>query len=307
MHANASSMKNARRAYSFTGPVRRSVLLFALPAVVLYAFVLLAPTLRGTVFAFTDWNGLSQSFNFVGLDNFAAIFQNADSVKAIGNTLIIAFVTTIISNILGLLLALGVNSKIKSRNVLRVFLFAPAVLTPVVTAYLFKYIFAPTGPLNGLLEAIGLGALKQDWLGNAQWALVSIMTVIIWQQSGYAMVIYLAGLQGVPKELLEAASVDGAMTWQRFWSITRPLLAPAITISMMLILIHGLKIFAEVWVMTSGGPGNATHSLSTLIYKNAFQFGLFGTSIAMALILLVLVAVISSLQYRSLLSQEGHK
>jgi len=285
----------------------RSILLFAVPAVVFYAFVLLVPTLRGSVYAFTNWDGLSATFDLVGLKNFESIFANPDAVKAVVNTLVIAVVTTVVSNIIGLLLALLLNARIRSRNVLRVFFFAPAVLTPVVTAYLFKYIFAPLGPLNGLFDAVGLPGLKQDWLGDADWALVAIMIVIIWQQSGYAMVIYLAGLQGVPAELLEAGAVDGAGPVRRFWSITRPQLAPAITISVMLILIHGLKVFAEVWIMTGGGPGNATNSLSTLIYKNAFQFGLFGSSIAMALVLLVMVAVISAIQYRALLFQGGHK
>lgn len=296
-----------RRRRAVASGLPRSVLLFAVPAIALYSFVLLIPTARGTVYAFTNWDGLSRTFDFVGISNFEAIFANPDSVKAIVNTLLIAFITTLIANIIGLALALALNSRIKSRNVLRVFFFAPAVLTPVVTAYLFQYIFAPLGPLNGVFDAIGLPMLKQDWLGDANLALVSIMIVIVWQQSGYAMVIYLAGLQGVPVELLEAGAVDGAGPVRRFWSITRPMLAPAITISTMLILIHGLKVFAEVWVMTGGGPGNATNSLSTLIYKNAFQFGLFGSSIAMSLVLLVLVAVISAVQYRALLFQGGHK
>lgn len=284
-----------------------TVLLFAIPAMLLYGFVLLVPTLRGSVYAFTDWDGLSQVFEFVGIGNFETVVGNADAVKAVANTVIIAFATTILSNVIGLALALALNSRIKSRFVLRVFFFAPAVLTPVVTAFLFKYIFAPIGPLNGLLDAGGLSGLKQDWLGAADWALFAIIVVMVWQQSGYAMVIYLAGLQGVPAELLEASAMDGAGATRRFWSITRPFLAPAITISMMLILIHGLKVFAEVWIMTGGGPGNATHSLSTLIYKDAFQFGLFGTSIAMSLILLVMVATISAVQYRALLSQGGVK
>lgn len=284
-----------------------TVLLFAIPAMLLYGFVLLVPTLRGSVYAFTDWDGLSQVFEFVGIGNFETVVGNADAVKAVANTVIIAFATTILSNVIGLALALALNSRIKSRFVLRVFFFAPAVLTPVVTAFLFKYIFAPIGPLNGLLDAGGLSGLKQDWLGAADWALFAIIVVMVWQQSGYAMVIYLAGLQGVPAELLEASAMDGAGATRRFWSITRPFLAPAITISTMLILIHGLKVFAEVWIMTGGGPGNATHSLSTLIYKDAFQFGLFGISIAMSLILLVMVATISAVQYRALLSQGGVK
>lgn len=296
-----------RRKKPATALMPKSTLLFAVPAILFYAFVLVVPTLRGSVYAFTNWDGLNEAFDFVGLRNFEAIFGNADAMQAVINTLVIAVVTTVAANVIGLLLAVLLHTNIKSRNVLRVFFFAPAVLTPVVTAYLFKYIFAPLGPLNGVLDAMGLSVLKQDWLGDANWALVAIMIVVVWQQSGYAMVIYLAGLQGVPAELLEAAAVDGAGPLRRFWSVTRPLLAPAVTISVMLILIHGLKIFAEVWIMTGGGPGNATNSLSTLIYKNAFQFGLFGSSIAMALVLLVMVAVISAIQYRALLSQGGNK
>ena len=303
---SAAAARPGRRRIS-RGSLSKSALLFAVPAVALYVFVLLIPTARGTVFAFTNWDGLSQTFDVIGFKNFASIFANADSVKAIVNTLLIAAVTTIAANAIGLALALALNSRIKSRNALRVFFFAPAVLTPVVTAYLFQYIFAPLGPLNSVFDAAGLPFLKQDWLGNGNLALMAIMIVIIWQQSGYTMVIYLAGLQGVPAELLEAAAVDGANSMHRFWSITRPLLAPAITVSVMLSLIHGLKVFAEVWVMTGGGPGNATNTLSTLIYKNAFQYGLFGSSIAMALVLLVFVALISAIQYRALLSQGGNR
>lgn len=305
--SSPTSKSTIRRRRLRIAGMPRGVLLFTVPALVLYSFVLVVPTLRGSIYAFTNWDGLSQTFDFVGLQNFEAILANPDAVKAVVNTLIIAIVTTVLANIIGLALALALNSLIKSRNVLRVFFFAPAVLTPVVTAFLFKYIFAPLGPLNGLADAVGLPMLKQDWLGDANLALVAIMVVIVWQQSGYAMVIYLAGLQGVPAELLEAGAVDGAGATRRFWSITRPLLAPAITISVMLILIHGLKVFAEVWILTGGGPGNATNSLSTLIYKNAFQFGLFGSSIAMALVLLVMVALVSAIQYRALLFQEGSK
>lgn len=281
-----------------------SMLWFAVPALALYLFVLLIPTVRGGILGFTDWDGLSADFNFVGLKNFATVLTDPDSLRAIGVTLTIAIAITVIQNLVGLLIALGVNSRIKSRNVLRVFFFAPAVMTPVVTAYLWKYIFTPEGPLNSLLSMLGLGALRQDWLGDPTWALVSIIIVIVWQFAGYSMVIFLAGLQGIPEELLEAAEMDGAGPFRKFWSVTRPLLAPAITINLMLSIIGGLKLFDQVWVMTGGGPGGATNTLSTLIYRNAFQFGEYGTSIAMALILLVMVAVISGIQYRSLLTQE---
>jgi raffinose/stachyose/melibiose transport system permease protein len=299
--APVSRRRRARRSHS----VSNATLVYVIPALVFYVFVLVVPTLRGATLAFTDWNGLDATFNFVWFDNFAKVLTSPASLGAIIVTLTIAFFYTIFVNLLGLLLALGVHSQIKSRNLLRVFLFAPAVMTPVVTAYLWKYILSPTGPLNLLLDSLGLGGLKQSWLGTPEWALFSIILVLVWQFSGYHMVIFLAGLQGIPHELLEASAVDGAGPIRKFWSIVRPLLAPAITINLMLSIIGGLKVFDQVWVMTGGGPGGSTHTLSTLLYRDAFQYGEFGSSIAMAIVLTLLVALISGIQYRSLLKQEA--
>ncbi|MCT2591548.1 sugar ABC transporter permease [Streptomyces sp. N2-109] len=207
-------------------------------------------------------------------------------------------------NGIGLLLALGVNSRIRSRNVLRVFFFAPAVITPVVTAYLWKYLYAPEGAINALLEAIGLGSLSQDWLGDPSIALWSVVAVIIWQFAGYSMVIFLAGLQSIPQEIYEAADIDGAGPLRRFWCVVRPVLAPAITINLTLSLIGGLKLFDQVWVMTQGGPGGSTDTLSTVIYRQAFQFNEFAYSIALAVVLTVFVALFSYVQYGWLKRQE---
>lgn len=293
-----------RRAQSLSGPSRWT-LFFALPAVVLYCFVLVVPTVRGAGFAFTDWDGISRAIEWVGFDNFARVVTDPDSLAAFGVTLLIAGAVTVVQNTLGMLLALGVNSRIRSRNILRVLLFAPAVMTPVVTAYVWKYILAPDGVLNGVLDGIGLPALKQSWLGSPQWGLVSIMLVIVWQFSGYSMVIFLAGLQGVPTEVVEASIMDGAGPVRRFWYVVRPFLAPAITINLMLSVIGGLKLFDQVFILTGGGPGGSTNTLSTLIYKNAFTFGEFGYSIAMAIVLTLLVAIISSVQYRGLSKNEA--
>ncbi|MFE2060868.1 carbohydrate ABC transporter permease [Streptomyces sp. NPDC059467] len=270
---------------------------FALPAMLLFAFVVLVPSARGVYYAFTDWDGLDPDFSFVGLDNFSEMFRDADAVQAIWHTLLIAVAITVVQNALGLLLALGVNSAIKSRNVLRVFLFAPAVITPIVTAYLWRNLLGPDGAVNSLFGAVGLSGWKQDWLGSPQVALWSVIGVIVWQYAGYSMVIFLAGLQSVPKEIHEAAAIDGAGPVRRFWSVTRPLLAPALTINLMLSIIGGIKLFDQVYALTGGGPGHATDTLSTLIYKDAFTLGEFGYSIALAVVLTVIVAVASTGQY----------
>jgi len=270
---------------------------FGLPAMLLFAFVVLIPSARGVYFAFTDWDGLDPDLSVIGLANFTEMLDDPAAMQAIRHTLMIAVAITIIQNGFGLLLALGVNTLIKSRNILRVFLFAPAVVTPIVTAYLWRNLLGPDGAVNSLLNTVGLGSWQQDWLGDPQLALWSVVGVIVWQFGGYSMVIFLAGLQSVPKEIHEAAAIDGTGPIRRFWSITRPLLAPAFTINLMLSIIGGIKLFDQVYALTNGGPGHATDTISTLIYKDAFTLGEFGYSIALAVVLTIIVAVVSTSQY----------
>jgi raffinose/stachyose/melibiose transport system permease protein len=277
---------------------------FALPALLLFTFVVVVPSARGVYYAFTNWDGLSPHFSLIGGANFVEVWRDPDARQAIGHTLVIAVSITIIQNGFGLLLALGVNSAIKSRNVLRVLLFAPAVVTPIVTAYLWRNLLGPQGAVNSLLGALGLDSLRHDWLGDPRSALWSVVVVIVWQFGGYSMVIFLAGLQSVPKEIYEAAAVDGVGPLRRFWSVTRPLLAPAFTINLMLSIIGGIKLFDQVYALTGGGPGHATDTLSTLIYKDAFTLGEFGYSVALAVVLTIIVAVASTGQYLALARNE---
>lgn len=302
---NKRSVTSPNRTGARQKPRSSKLWVFIIPALIFYVFVVLWPSLQGAGFAFTDWNGLSQAKSFVGIENFLTMAKDPQALSAIGHTLLIAVTITIIQNLVGLLLALGVNTRIKSRNVLRVLFFAPAIIVPVATGYLWQNLFSPNGAINALLDTLGLGFLKQDWLGDGNIAIWCICVVIIWQLAGYSMVIFLANLQSVPTEIIEASYVDGAGPFRRFWSIIRPELAPAITINLMLSIIGGLKIFDQVWVMTNGGPGGSTETMSTLIYKNAFQFGNFGYGIAIALVLSVLVAVISGSQYALLGRQTG--
>jgi raffinose/stachyose/melibiose transport system permease protein len=278
---------------------------FLLPAAAFFGFVTLWPSLQGAAFAFTDWDGLSQVREFVGFDQFTRLLEDPAATGAVWHTLLIAIAIVVVQNVIGLLLALGVHTIIKSRHLLRVLFFAPAIITPVATAYLWQYLMSPPGAINELFETLGLGFLAQDWLGDQDLALWSIVAVVVWQYAGYSMVIFLANLQGVPEELLEAARVDGAGRFARFWHIVRPQLAPAITINLSLSMIGGLKLFDQVYVMTGGGPGSATETMSTLIYKNAFQFNAFGYGIAIALVLTVFVAVMSGFQYWALGRQQG--
>jgi raffinose/stachyose/melibiose transport system permease protein len=267
------------------------------PALLLFAFVVLVPSVRGVCYAFTDWDGLDPGFSWIGLHNFSEMLSDGTAMRAVWHTLLIAVAITVVQNGIGLLLALGVNSMIKTRNVLRVLLFAPAVVTPIVTAYLWRNLLGPDGAVNSLLAAVGLGGWQQDWLGSPRWALWMVVLVVVWQFAGYSMVIFLAGLQSIPREIYEAAAIDGSGSLRRFWSIIRPLLAPAITINLMLSIIGGIKLFDQVYALTGGGPGHATDTISTLIYQNAFTLGEFGYSTALAVVLTVIVAIASAGQY----------
>jgi raffinose/stachyose/melibiose transport system permease protein len=278
--------------------------IFLLPAIFMYGLVVIYPSLAGSWYAFTDWDGLARTSSFVGLENFRTLVQDEQAIASLRNTFLLAVTVTIVQNAIGLLIALGVNYNIKSRNVLRVIFFASVVLTPVIVAFLWQYIYAPGGPLNRILDSLYLGWLKQDWLGDPNVALWAVVAVIIWQYAGYSMVIFLAGLQGVPQELYEAAAIDGAGALQKFWNVTRPMIAPAITINLMLSIIGGLRLFDQVFALTGGGPGYATETLSTVLYEQAFIVGAYGYGTAIALVLTLIVACIAMIQLKVLRSQE---
>lgn len=271
---------------------------FLLPALAVYALIVVWPSLTGAFFSVTDWNGVSPDWSFVGLENFVAVLEGRRGLTALTNTLILAFVVTVVQNLVGLALALGLNSLVKTRGILKVVFFAPVVLTPLVAGYIWSYLLAPSGALNEFLGAVGLSALQRDWLGDPQTALLAVSAEIVWQFSGYSMVIFLAGLQAIPEEVLEAATIDGAGPWRRFVSVILPLLNGAVVINVMLSLIGGLKQFDQVVAMTGGGPGIATETLSTTIYKSAFTTGDYPGSIALAVLMTLLIAVLAGVQYR---------
>lgn len=305
--ANTTRRSRESRPRKRARSLRRIPWWYVVPALALYTFAVLIPSARGLGYAFTDWNGIRTTLEWVGFDNFIRAFSDEEARASLFNTAFFAITITILQNAIGLLLALGVSSRIKSRFVLRVLLFAPAVLTPVVTSYVWKFLYAPEGPINSALGAVGLDALQQDWLGDPNVARWSIVMVIVWQNAGYSMVIFLAGLQGIPEEVYEASALDGAGAVRTFWSITRPLLAPAITINLMLSIIGGLKLFDQVQVLTNGGPGSATATMSTTIVKTGSLYGEYSYSLALAVLLSIGVAIVSGIQYRLLNKNENNK
>jgi raffinose/stachyose/melibiose transport system permease protein len=268
---------------------------WALPAIVFVIGVHYVATLTGGFFAFTDWTGLGD-WNFIGFENFERIFQDPLLLGAVGNTLFLAFGSVILTNVFGLLYALAINRMLKTRYLLRTLLFMPVVLSPLAVAYVWKFIFQFDGPLNGFLGLIGLEEFQKVWLADPTWSIWAILITVVWQQTGFVMVIYLAGLASVPVEVEEAAALDGAGIWGRFRHVVVPAIRPSIAIATTLGIIQGLRIFDQILALTGGGPAGATETLATEVYKQAFSLGQFGFGSALALVLTVIILAFAILQ-----------
>lgn len=268
---------------------------FLIPAAALAMTIIVLPAIGGLYFSFTDWRGFGP-FEWVGFDNYLRVFENERSANALRNTLVLAVVVVLAQNVLGLILALALFQPFRGRNLLRVLFFLPVVMSPVIIGYLWQFIYGFNGPINQILRAVGLEEWARPWLGDPQTALWAVAVAIVWQLTGSAMVIYLAGLEGISQDVLAAASMDGAGAWQRLVHIRLPLLAPAITINLALSLITGFRIFDQIIAMTGGGPGYATETIATTIYKESVVFGEFAAGLALSIILAVCVAVFSAIQ-----------
>lgn len=286
-------------------PRKRPVvpLAWAIPGIIFGLLFHYIAVIAGGWYAFTDWNGLSQA-NFVGFSNFAEILTNPNSLGALINTVVLATVFVVGSNAIGLALAVGLNRTLKPRFFLRSLFFAPVVMSPLAVSYIWQFILDARGPLNSMLGAAGLQSWQRVWLGDGTFALWSIALVMIWQFAGLCMAFYLAGLQSIPAELDEAASVDGASAWKTFRRIIFPLLAPAATVSVSMTSVLGLRVFDQVMALTRGGPGYASETLATEIFKQTFVYGRFGYGSAFALILTVLILVVSAVQISFLRARE---
>ena len=278
---------------------------FTYPAIIVFTIFYCFPIIASFIMSFTNWNikRISEP-KFVAFKNFARLLNDDYFLLALKNTVLFAVVTTLGIVILGLLLALLLDSAITGKTFLRTCFYLPAVLSLIVVGIMFKAVFKLDGGiLNQILTTIGLESLTRDWLGDGKTAMWSIIFVQIWKWSGFAMTIYLAGLQGISKDYYEAATIDGAGTWDKFKNITLPLLAPAFTVVITMNTIGGFKVFEQVYVMTNGGPGNATQVLNTYIYKE-FSKGTLGRSSAASLLLFLMISVIAVLVNRALTKRE---
>ncbi|MCM3172113.1 MULTISPECIES: carbohydrate ABC transporter permease [unclassified Paenibacillus] len=262
------------------------------PALIIYSVFFVVPAIAGFYYSFTDWRLDRLELTFIGWDNFKKIFSDKTLILALQNTAIFALVTVVGKNVIGLLLAVGLNMRLRTKNLLRAIFYSPSILSILVISILFTPMLRTEGTINQMLEAVGLHSLSQAWLTNPSIVIWTIAIVSIWQSAGFQMAIYLAGLQSISQEYYEAAKIDGASSWRSFFKITLPLLLPAININLMLTLIGGLKVFSEVYVMTGGGPGNASQVVGTIILRS-FGEGNWGLGTAVNTLLFVVVTIIA--------------
>ncbi|WP_080832741.1 carbohydrate ABC transporter permease [Cohnella massiliensis] len=268
---------------------------FTWPALICVAIAFYIPFAMTIRYSLTQWNGISKNPKFIGLDNFKQIFSgDANFLNASWFTIKYAVLYIVIINVLAILLALVLDMKLKTSTWLRAAFFIPYILSLVIVGFIWKFIFMQG--FESLGESTGWGIFNLSWLGEPGLAFISVLFVSIWQSIGFYMVIYIAGLQSIPDDLKEAATVDGAGPIRRFFNITLPLLAPSITISVFMALTNSIKVFDVILSLTGGGPGGTTYSVAYDIYRDTFQNNLYGYGTAKALILFVAVLIITIIQ-----------
>jgi raffinose/stachyose/melibiose transport system permease protein len=279
------------------------VAVFLAPALLLYTIFLLYPIVQSTRYSLYDWNGLEPLDDFVGLDNFRRAFSDPLFRDALRHNVVIIVLSLVLQIPFALGLAMLLNSHIRGRGMLRTLFFAPYVLSEVVTGVVWRQILRPAGLLDQSLEAIGAGGLVHEWLADPDVVLYSLFFVISWKYFGFHMVLILAGLQQIPKELGEAAAIDGASSWQTFRHVTLPLLGPTIRVSVFLSIIGALQLFDIVWVTTKGGPIGASSTMATYLYEN-FRRGLFGYASAVSIVIFAIALVVALLYQRYALRRD---
>ena len=270
----------------------RRINLLYLPAILLFLGFTVYPLVNGFILSLSNWNGYSPSRSFIGLGNYFRLASDPVFHNTLINTFIYGFGSTILQQVLGLSLALALDRAIRGRNVARAIIYLPVLVSPVVMGTMYYLLFSyDNGGLNDIVVALGGG--KIAWLSQAGTSVAIIVLVNSVQFVGIAMVIYLAGLQSIPTVYYEASQLDGADAWQQFTQITVPLLQPAFATSVVLNLIGGLKLFDVIQVLTGGGPGYATNSVSTLIGKAYFDNQSAGYASAMGIVLFIIIAVLT--------------
>ncbi|THF83247.1 carbohydrate ABC transporter permease [Cohnella fermenti] len=273
----------------------RTMYLFVLPALIFYLLFWIFPILKLFQYSVTDYNGYVQQFSYIGFDNFKTLAHEEILGVSIKNTLLYTFISVVLGNIIALALAFLLNANIRAKGLYRSAFYIPTLFSAIVVGFIWSYIYMPDeGLIASLLNKLGFTGIDTNFLGSYDKALYSIIAVDIWKNIGTSTIIFLAGLQTVPQDLIEAGKIDGAGRWSLVRFIKIPLLATSVTINVTLSVINGLKAFDYSYIMTNGGPGTSTNTLIFAIYKMAFTEQLFGKASALGIISFAIIIVITA-------------
>ncbi|MFV2009933.1 MULTISPECIES: carbohydrate ABC transporter permease [unclassified Micromonospora] len=285
---------------------RITIALFLLPALVLFGALVVAPILVAAYTSMYRWNGFGGvPTDFIGLDNFVRLLDDPVFIGDLRRGALLVVLSVTVQLPLALGLALLLNQKLRGRAVYRVLFFAPYVLSEVITAVLFTMVFSPNrGLANHVLGLIGLESLSSTWLSDPSTVLYSVFLVMTWKYFGFHMILLLAGRQNIPRELHEAAATDGAGGWQIFRHVTLPLLAPTIRISMFLAVIGSIQLFDLVWVLTGGGPLNASETMAVTMFQYGFRRFEVGYASAISIAMFLISLTFAVLYQRFVLRRD---
>ena len=272
---------------------KRTYMLITIPILALFVCFNTVPLIRGVIYSFTNFKGFGD-YDWVGFRNYMDLFTDPRIGNSYLFTIKLAIVATIVTNVISLILALGLNSRIKGKTFLRAAYFVPNVLGALVVGYIFQYIFTYILPELG--KMIGSETLSTSMLSSTSLAWIAIVVVCAWQNIAMNTIIYISGLQTVPEDVYEAGDLDGATGWKKFRYLTFPLIIPFFTINMVLCVKNFLMVFDQIMAMTQGGPAQSTESISYLIYNNGMKDGSFGYQSANAVVFFIVIVVISVAQ-----------
>jgi raffinose/stachyose/melibiose transport system permease protein len=280
------------------------VLLFLAPAFVLYAVFVLFPIVQAMRFSFFKWNGLQPLTDFVWLDNYRRVLTDPIFQGAVGHNTLVILLSLALQIPFALGLALLLSRKFRGRTLLRLIFFAPYVVAEVIAGVVWTLILQPRGLADGLFDAVGLGAVYKPWLAQPETVMLAMFVIISWKYFGFHMILLLAGLQGIPQELDEAAAIDGASRAQTIRYVTLPLLGPTIRVSVLLSMIGALQLFDLIWVTTGGGPINASNTMATYMFEWGFKRHLLGYGSAAAVVLFILALLVGLAYQRWVLRRD---
>lgn len=267
---------------------------FVVPPMLIWALVVIVPLVYGLYLTLTDWNGLSNNYNIIGLKNYVDVFSDSTFVDSLLKTFIYVFFVVVLSNVLGIILALLLTAGIRMQSIFRTCFFASNMIGGIVMGYIWNYIFSFA--MTKIGELTNIGVLKTSWLTDPVMAMVALIVVTVWQLSGYLMVIYVAGFSNIPSEIIEAARIDGTNSWQLFRMIKLPMIMSSVTICTFMAISKAFMSFDVNLSLTGGGPFKSTELLALKIYQTAFSNFEYGKGQAEAVVLFVIVAIISIIQ-----------